>query len=103
MSAWDCTDCKDTGEYRLDTERFDRLCNCSAGQALRKKWQEYDADQRARYKAAREFADDMMTLADDEDDEWGPNAVHRFYHDDRPRQWWMTDTVWQHIEKERAR
>lgn len=60
MGAYNCHDCKDTGEYRLDTERFDRLCTCSIGQALHKKWQEYDADQRARYKAAREFADDMM-------------------------------------------
>ena len=34
MSVHNCPDCKDTGEFRHDTEDFDRLCDCSTGQAL---------------------------------------------------------------------
>ena len=34
MSVYNCPDCKDTGEYRLEEENFDRLCNCHRGKAL---------------------------------------------------------------------
>lgn len=61
MSVYDCHDCKDTGEYRLDTENFDRLCDCHRGVALRDKWRKLDDDERRLLKAAREFADDMMS------------------------------------------
>lgn len=34
MSIYDCPDCKDTGEYRLEEENFDRLCGCSVGRGI---------------------------------------------------------------------
>ncbi|QDP65840.1 MAG: hypothetical protein Unbinned7865contig1001_39 [Prokaryotic dsDNA virus sp.] len=34
MPAYNCPDCNDTGEYRLDTENFDRLCTCSVGRGI---------------------------------------------------------------------
>ena len=100
MSVFNCPDCQDTGEYRHDTEKFDRLCNCSLGQELHESRAEYDANERARYKEIMDYADDNMAP---DDDGYNPNEVHTFYRDDRPRQFWMTDIVWAHIEKERAR
>ena len=62
MSVYDCHDCKDTGEYRLEEENFERLCDCSTGKALRERCRQDDEKTRARYKADREFADDMMSM-----------------------------------------
>lgn len=52
MSAYNCHDCKDTGEYTLPEEKAARVCGCSTGQALQEKWCKEMAHERLNNSAA---------------------------------------------------